>query len=101
MQKRTEITIETEHVLVVSQRHERAGLWCRHCATTLPMLTVDAAAGIAGVTPLVIFRLAEAGNLHVAITPEGRLVICPNSLPLETPEGFNGNPTSTQHFDFK
>lgn len=80
MQKRTEITIETERFLVVTQRHDRTSLCCNCCATTLPMLTVDVAARTAGTTPLMIFKLAEAGRLHFAVTPEGRLVICPNSL---------------------
>lgn len=86
MQKRTEITIETERFMVVSQRHDRASLWCNRCASTLPMLTIDVAARVACTTPLVIFRLVEAGRLHSAVTPEGRLFICSNSLAFERAE---------------
>jgi hypothetical protein len=83
MQKRTEITIETERFLVVSHRHDRASLWCHHCSSDLPMVTVDEAATATSRTPLVIFRLVEAGRLHFAVSPEGRHFICPNSLALE------------------
>lgn len=86
MRKRTEITIETERTLVVSERRERNSLWCNRCASTLPMLTIDVAARVACTTPLVIFGLAKAGRLHSAITPEGRLFICSNSLAFERPE---------------
>lgn len=86
MQKRTEITIETERSLVVSQRRQRTVLWCKQCASTLPMLTVDVAARIACTTPLVIFGLVEAGRLHAVVTPEGRLFVCSNSLAFERPE---------------
>jgi hypothetical protein len=86
MQKRTEITIEIERLTVVSQRCERPRLWCNRCASTLPMLSIDVAARVTGATALVIFRLAEAGRLHSAVTPEGRLFICSNSLAFERPE---------------
>lgn len=86
MQKRTEITIEMERSLIVRQRRERASLWCNQCKSTLPMLTIDVAARVACTTPLVIFGLVEAGRLHSAVTPEGRLFICSNSLAFERPE---------------
>jgi hypothetical protein len=86
MQKRTEITIETERSLVVSQRRARTVVWCKQCASTVPMLTVDVAAGIACTTPLVIFGLVETGRLHAAVTTEGRLFICSHSLAFERPE---------------
>ena len=85
MHKRTEITIETERLLVVSQRRERTVLWCHGCASSLPMLTVDAAAMIARTTPLVIFDLVKAGKLHSAMTASGRVFICSNSLAFERP----------------
>ncbi len=80
MQKRTEITIETERFLVVSQRRERAILWCSDCDENLPMLTVNEAARTAGTTRVVISELAKAGQLHTAVTFDGQRFICPNSL---------------------
>jgi hypothetical protein len=80
MRKRTEITIETERFLVVSQRRERSIVWCSVCDRKVAMLTVDEAATAAHTTPLVIFELAETGQLHFAVTREGQQFICPNSL---------------------
>jgi hypothetical protein len=80
MQKRTEITIETERLLVVSQRREKPIFWCADCDTQVPMLTVYEAARTARTTPLVISELAEAGKLHFAVTLAGQHFICPNSL---------------------
>jgi hypothetical protein len=86
MQKRTEITIETERVLVVSQRREKAILWCSDCDTRVSMLTVDEAALAISTTPVVIFKLAAAGKLHFAAR-DGRQFICPNSLAPVLAEG--------------
>jgi hypothetical protein len=101
MQKRTQITIETERLLVVSRRHEAARIRCNQCDTSLPMLTVDEAAAKAVTTPIVIFRLAEAGRLHFAVTPEGRLFICPSSLALDRVDERSLRALDTQHFDFE
>jgi hypothetical protein len=89
MHKTTEITIETERFLVVSRRPERANLWCHRCANTVLMLTVDEAARTGCTTPLVISTLAEAGLLHFAVIPEGRLFICSNSLAFERDKEFS------------
>ena len=83
MHKRTEITVETERFLIISQRRDRTMLWCNSCAGTVPMLTVDEAARTRCVTPLVIFRLLEAGTLHFALTAESRILICRYSLVTE------------------
>jgi len=80
LHKRTQITIETERLLLVSERAERASLWCNRCAQTAPMMTVTAAARAEGTTAVIISTLAEAGLLHFAVTAEGRLFICSNSL---------------------
>ena len=74
MKKRTEITIETERFLVVSQRRAGTILWCQHCGKNVPMLTVDEVATTCS--------SAEANQLHFVRTPEGRLLVCSNSLAL-------------------
>lgn len=81
MQKRTEITIETERFLVVSRRREKSIHWCHGCDKNVPMLTIFEAARAAGTTPEAISGLVEAGKLHLAVTTDGRLFICSNSLP--------------------
>jgi excisionase family DNA binding protein len=44
------------------------------------MLTVDEAAALTGASSRSVYRRVEAGQLHFAETPEGRLFICPNSI---------------------
>lgn len=80
MQKRTEITIETERLLVVRQRSGKTVLWCSDCDQKVPMLTVYEAARAAGTTPVVIAGLVEAGKLHFAMALKGQHFVCPNSL---------------------
>jgi hypothetical protein len=46
------------------------------------MLNVDDAAIFARVNSRTIFHWAESGALHSSETPEGLLLICPNSLNL-------------------
>jgi hypothetical protein len=94
MHKRTEITIETERFLVVSQRRERTIPWCSECDKNVPMLTVYEAATIARTTPLVIFGLAESGRLHCSVSQEGRLFICSNSLASERAEDARERPAT-------
>ncbi len=92
MLKRTEITIETERLLVVSRRSESTVLWCGQCGQMVTMLTIYQAVRMLG--------LATSGLLHFAITPEGRLFICSDSLGLDgvKPAALEA-PTSSQYFD--
>jgi hypothetical protein len=96
MQKRTEITIETERVLIVSPSPEKTIKWCNSCEKNVTMLTIFEAATIAGTSPQLISRLAETGRLHLAVTPEGRLFVCPHSLS-EVETALRG-PDNTQRF---
>ena len=77
MKTRTEITIETER-LVVIKRHRRSA-WCTACSRQVEMLNVDDAAIFAHVNSRTIFHWAESGTVHSSETPEGLLLICPHS----------------------
>jgi len=78
MKTRTEITVETERLVVV-HKHRRTA-WCSTCSRDVEMLSIDEAAIFAHVNSRTIFRWAEAGVVHSTETPEGLLVICPHSL---------------------
>jgi len=79
--KRTEITIETDRIFVLSRRKVSVVSWCGECSQRTTMVTVDDAATIAGVTSRTIYRWADAEKLHFTETSEGRLLICSESLP--------------------
>ena len=78
MKTRTEITVETERLVVVN-RHPRTA-WCSNCLRYVEMLSIDDAAILARVNSRTIFHWAESGIVHSTETPEGLLLICPNSL---------------------
>ena len=77
MRTRTEITLETERLIVVKRR--RRTVWCASCLRQVEMLNVDDAALLAHVNSRTIFHWAESGAVHSSETPEGLLLICPHS----------------------
>lgn len=80
MQKRTEITIETERFMVIRQRRINEVPSCSLCGGRAPMLSIDEAARTEGSSQLEIFRLVDSGRVHFVVTTEGRLFVCPDSL---------------------
>jgi hypothetical protein len=80
MKKRTEITIETDRLVLISERRSKQVAWCEACAREVEMVSVDEAAALAGTSSRMIYRQVEAQTLHFMETPEGRLLICLNSL---------------------
>jgi excisionase family DNA binding protein len=79
--RRTKITIETERVIVIRKRRPLTQEWCNRCGEIVSMVTVDEAAGIAGVSSRTIYRWVEADRIHFTETSDRRLLICPDSLP--------------------
>ena len=80
IRKRTEITVEIDRLLVI-RGQKRMFAWCASCARHQEMLATDDAALAARVKSSTIFRWAESGRIHCTETPEGLLLICPESLP--------------------
>ena len=78
MKTRTEITFEMDRLIVFNR--SRKSEWCNSCARPVEMLSIDDAALLAHVSSLTIFRWAIAGDLHSSESPDGLLLICPNSL---------------------
>ncbi len=80
MRTRTEIMLEMDRWIVVNRPGKRR--WCSTCALHVEMMTIDDAALLAQVSSRTIFNWAESGALHVSETPQGLLLVCPNSLNL-------------------
>jgi len=91
MKRRTEISIETDTLLVLGrsgehalnrshERHLRPSIWCFSCGDHVRPLTTDEAALQAHVTSLTIFHWVESDRLHYIESSDGLLLICPNSL---------------------
>lgn len=79
--KRTEITIETERVVVIRRRRSSVRAWCQSCGGEVVMVTVDEAARIACVSSRTIYRWVEDEKLHFIETADGGLLICHESIP--------------------
>lgn len=80
MKRKTEITIETERLLIISKRNTSSLGWCADCGGQVRLLNAEVASQVAGVSPRAIYRLIEAGHLHFIETSDQRLLICINSL---------------------
>lgn len=77
--KRTEITIETSRLLIVSKPNKVVAR-CNQCGAEVNWVTTDEAAILSHVNSRTIFQLAEAGQLHTTESTEGLLLVCLNSL---------------------
>jgi hypothetical protein len=80
MKRRTEITVETERLLVLSAARSAPAARCGVCGAGVEMIGACEAAALAGVSERTVHRLVDAGLLHFAETRSGRLLVCPRSL---------------------
>lgn len=78
--KITEITVEIEQIAVLRRHTGAAYLWCNSCSAIVRMIRPEWAALLTEVTARMIYRQAEAGEVHFTETPEGALLICLDSL---------------------
>ena len=77
---RTEVTVETERVLVIRRRYQAIETWCDLCAEKVVMIRPDQAAAVSGQSLRAIFGAIEQARLHFAEQSDGLLLICLNSL---------------------
>ena len=80
LRRKTEITILTDRVLAVKNVSPTISAECPVCAGRVQMLTAEIAAKTFCVSPRRIYRLIENSQLHFQETPEGLLLVCPDSL---------------------
>jgi hypothetical protein len=78
---RTEITIETDRIIVISRSRNSLPIWCQACEKRVSMVTIDEAAIVGQVSSRAICRWIEKGELHFIETASGRLLICLDSIP--------------------
>lgn len=78
--KRTEITVETERILVIRRRYRAIEAWCDSCAEQVVMIRPDQAAAVSGQSLRTIFGAIERSELHFMEQPDGMLLICLTSL---------------------
>jgi len=84
--KRTEITIETDRVVIIRRNRATRAL-CQECGAEADMLDLTTAAEVTGMTDRMLRDLMNAQELHVGQSPNGSLRICLESL-LKSKGGF-------------
>lgn len=76
--KRTEITIETKRVFVISKQHRSEG-FCAQCDEQVSMIRLEDAS-LAGVNLNDVPTMISEGRLHLVELPDRTCLICVNSL---------------------
>jgi len=84
--KRTEITIETDRLVIISNSSS-LNKHCLACgAEEATMLTIDEAAAMADASPAAVRLWIKANRLHFVEPIQGTILICFNSLDASLPE---------------
>lgn len=81
MNRKRRVKITVENNLLVVRRSSQALVWCSECPAQIQMITPEEAATLTGVSTRTIYRWVDVEHPHFTETPEGRLLVCPNSLP--------------------
>ena len=78
--RRTEVTIETDEIVVI--RHSQAAIQplCPQCCDAVPMITPEQAAEMVSANARAVYRWIEEGRIHCSETPDGVVFVCPRSL---------------------
>lgn len=77
--RRTEITVETERVLIISWSRRVFDSWCERCGRETHKVTAEDAARATRVGLRALCSLVEAHHVHFVET-DGALYICADSL---------------------
>jgi hypothetical protein len=80
MNRKRRIEITVENRLLIIRRSVLAPLWCTECPAPVQMITPEEAAVLTDASTRAIYARVEDGQFHFVETPDGRLLICPNSL---------------------
>ncbi len=79
VQKRTEITVQTDRVVVIRQRRSRR-VWCQQCGREVNAVSFQEAGELTGVPLLALPDNGASAAWHVCVGENGELVICLESL---------------------
>lgn len=79
IRKRTEITVETEEILV---RHapQITKCWCAECGAEVSVATPEVASVIANLPAATITQGIASGQVHATQAADGRRSVCLSSL---------------------
>lgn len=78
--KRTEITIETESLVVLCGRRSSALTWCPQCDAECETIPIEGLGVVSNLAPTEVESWLESELIHRLQAPDGALLICLNSL---------------------
>lgn len=78
-QERTEITVETDQIVIIRRRRYRR-VWCAECRCEVEMLSVVEAEALTGMTQPMPADSAGARGWHVVRSKDKTPLICLESL---------------------
>jgi hypothetical protein len=79
MRKRTQITVETDRVLIV-RRRKTTRAWCRNCGSVVDFVPVEQAGRLPGNDPKTLDLGPDAEKLHLKKAADGSLLVCLKGL---------------------
>ena len=77
--RRTEITVETERVLII-RRRPLVRAWCQECGGEVEMVSLEEAEALIEVSGQELCESAEAPRWHLSENQEGICLVCLESL---------------------
>ena len=78
--RRIVIAMRQDEVFVFRRPLESTQNWCPACSAEVTMVTPEQAALVRYLTPRIIYRLIEAGDVHFLESQEGAVLVCLSSL---------------------
>lgn len=80
--RRTEITVETERIVLVRRRETSVLAHCARCGKTVNLISPEDVAILSGTTLRTVYRKLRVGEIHSKEMSDGSLLICEESLSL-------------------
>jgi len=77
--RRTEITIETDRVLII-RRRRTVRAWCQECGGEVEMVSLGEAEALTEVSGREFCESAQAHSWHLSESQEGTCLVCLESL---------------------
>lgn len=77
---RTEITVETSEIRIVTRPRGNDLMSCHVCNAVVQGLRPEVAALLIGVPIRIVYQMIEAESIHFDEQSDGTVLICPSSL---------------------
>ena len=80
VQKRTEITIETDQIVVIGKRHRSVRSWCQECRCEVEMIGLKEAEALTGTTQAMLSSGGGNPDWHWSQAEDGSPLLCLESV---------------------